>query len=94
MKGFGLRGKGGTGGPLAGQLGGTLCPFDFLTGSKGDPYLSSTDHSHDADMTDTANPALTRQIIGLAMRAHTRIGPGLLESACERCLCREPSKNG
>ncbi len=31
----------------------------------------------------------TREIIGLAMRVHSRLGPGLLESAYERCLCHE-----
>lgn len=35
------------------------------------------------------DPALTHQIIGLAMRVHTALGPGLLESAYERCLCFE-----
>jgi len=33
--------------------------------------------------------SLTQRIIGLAMRVHTRFGPGLLESAYERCLCHE-----
>jgi GxxExxY protein len=32
---------------------------------------------------------LTQRIIGLAMRVHTRLGPGLLESAYERCLRHE-----
>ena len=32
---------------------------------------------------------LTNQIIGLAMRVHTHLGPGLLENAYERCLCHE-----
>lgn len=32
---------------------------------------------------------LTRQIIGLAMRVHTRLGPGLLEKAYAHCLCYE-----
>jgi GxxExxY protein len=41
--------------------------------------------THDAD--------LTRRIIGLAMRVHTRLGPGLLESAYERCLCHEFDRN-
>ena len=36
---------------------------------------------------------LTRRIIGLAMRVHTRLGPGLLESAYERCLCHEFDRN-
>jgi GxxExxY protein len=31
----------------------------------------------------------TKTIIGLAMRVHRRLGPGLLESAYEACLCHE-----
>jgi GxxExxY protein len=45
-------------------------------------------------MTLTYDSALTRQIIGLAMRVHTRLGPGLLESAYERCLSYEFERNG
>ena len=37
--------------------------------------------------------SLTHRIIGLAMRVHTRLGPGLLESAYERCLCHELDRN-
>ena len=40
-------------------------------------------------MTLTQDPQLTRQIIGLAMRVHSRLGPGLLERVYERCLCYE-----
>ena len=36
---------------------------------------------------------LTRRIIGLAMRVHTRFGPGLLENAYEHCLCHEFDQN-
>ena len=36
---------------------------------------------------------LTRRIIGLAMRVHTRLGPGLLENAYEHCLCHEFDQN-
>ena len=36
---------------------------------------------------------LTHRIIGLAMRVHTRLGPGLLESAYERCLRHELDRN-
>jgi GxxExxY protein len=43
---------------------------------------------------DTTHPnTLTHQIIGLAMRVHSRLGPGLLESAYERCLCHEFDQN-
>jgi GxxExxY protein len=33
--------------------------------------------------------ALTEQIIGAAIEVHKVLGPGLLESAYEECLCRE-----
>ena len=32
---------------------------------------------------------LTEQIIGTAIEVHRELGPGLLESAYERCFCRE-----
>ncbi len=32
---------------------------------------------------------LTEQIIGAAIEVHRLLGPGLLESAYEECLCRE-----
>jgi len=34
---------------------------------------------------------LTEQIIGAAIEVHRALGPGLLESAYEQCLCRELS---
>jgi GxxExxY protein len=34
---------------------------------------------------------LTKQIIGAAMEVHKTLGPGLLESAYEQCLCHELS---
>jgi GxxExxY protein len=37
---------------------------------------------------------LTRRIIGLAMRVHRRLGPGLLESVYQQCLCYELSQTG
>ncbi len=35
------------------------------------------------------NNELTHQIIGAAIEVHRLLGPGLLESAYEECLCRE-----
>ena len=32
---------------------------------------------------------LTHEIIGSAIEVHRKLGPGLLESAYRRCLCRE-----
>ena len=37
---------------------------------------------------------LTEAIIGSAMEAHRALGPGLLESTYEMCLCRELSIHG
>jgi GxxExxY protein len=41
-----------------------------------------------------SNEDLTGRIIGCAMRVHTVLGPGLLESAYEACLCYELKKAG
>ena len=37
---------------------------------------------------------LTDQIIGFAIELHRYLGPGLLESAYEECLCYELNENG
>jgi hypothetical protein len=40
------------------------------------------------------NADVTDQVIGLAMRVQTRLGPGLLKNANELCLCHELNRNG
>ena len=35
------------------------------------------------------NDPLTKKIIGAAIEVHRHLGPGLLESAYEECLCQE-----
>ncbi|WP_428532581.1 GxxExxY protein [Rhodopila sp.] len=40
-------------------------------------------------MEDLRKPDLTSQVIGLAIEVHRHLGPGLLESAYEECLCHE-----
>jgi GxxExxY protein len=45
------------------------------------------------DMNAPHANSLAHRIIGLAMLVHTRLGPGLLESAYERCLCHEFDQN-
>jgi GxxExxY protein len=37
---------------------------------------------------------ITREVIGAAMRVHTALGPGLLESTYRACLCRELELSG
>ena len=37
---------------------------------------------------------LTQRIIGFAIEVHRQLGPGLLESAYEECLCFELKQNG
>ena len=48
-------------------------------------------------MTLDADPpveAIASRVLGCAMKVHTELGPGLLESAYEICLHRELSKVG
>lgn len=40
-------------------------------------------------MTMLQGTALTERVIGSAIEVHRRLGPGLLESAYEECLCFE-----
>jgi len=37
---------------------------------------------------------LTDEVIGAAIEVHRHLGPGLLESAYEECLCRELKLRG
>lgn len=37
---------------------------------------------------------LSREVIGAAIEVHRHLGPGLLESAYEACLCREVDLRG
>ena len=39
------------------------------------------------------NALSNNKIIGLAIEVHKVLGPGLLESAYEKCLCRELALN-
>ena len=40
------------------------------------------------------NGLLTEKIIGFAIEVHRHLGPGLLESAYEECLCAELEQGG
>lgn len=48
----------------------------------------------DTDPVSERINSLTERVIGLAIDVHRAIGPGLLESAYEECLCYELSQNG
>ncbi len=39
-------------------------------------------------------PVLTERIIGLAIKMHRKLGPGLLESVYHQCLCWELEHDG
>ena len=45
-------------------------------------------------MEDYPDSVLTRRVIGLAIEVHRNLGPGLLESAYEECLCFELDRAG
>jgi GxxExxY protein len=46
-------------------------------------------HRRFVDENEAPGSDLTYRIIGCAMRVHRRLGPGLLESVYEKCLCYE-----
>ncbi len=43
---------------------------------------------------EVAENRLTERVIGAAIEVHRHLGPGLLESAYEECLCSELSQMG
>ena len=45
-------------------------------------------------MAPTPDNDLTHRVIGRALEVHYHLGPGLLESIYEECLCREFARTG
>ncbi|HVC57161.1 MAG TPA: GxxExxY protein [Stellaceae bacterium] len=45
-------------------------------------------------LTPRENDLLTERIVGFAIEVHRQLGPGLLESAYEQCLCYELQQSG
>jgi GxxExxY protein len=45
-------------------------------------------------MTQEPGPVLTQTIIGIAISVHRKLGPGLLESVYNQCLCWALHQNG
>jgi len=56
--------------------------------------LEHRGHRGFTEDTENNRSALTGAIIGSAMKVHRKLGPGLLESAYEECLCRQLSLDG
>lgn len=46
-------------------------------------------HHRGTEGTEGSSHRRTHDIVGAAIEVHRRLGPGLLESAYEMCLCRE-----
>jgi GxxExxY protein len=46
-------------------------------------------HHRGTEDTEGSTPSRTHDIVGAAIEVHRRLGPGLLESAYQTCLCRE-----
>jgi GxxExxY protein len=67
-------------GPQAGKTGGKL-------------NHRGTENTEVNGPQDAPRDPLTERIIGLAIEVHKVLGPGLLESAYEECLCYELSAN-
>jgi GxxExxY protein len=44
--------------------------------------------------TEDFHPELSAAIIGCGMRVHSALGPGLIESVYEECLCHELNSSG
>ncbi|MAX24116.1 MAG: GxxExxY protein [Phycisphaeraceae bacterium] len=44
--------------------------------------------------TETQRDTLTEKVIGLAIQVHRTLGPGLLESVYQSCLCHELAQHG
>jgi len=49
---------------------------------------------HGEGMAKVARCETSEKVIGCAMNVHSQLGPGLLESAYEECLCHSMSKAG
>lgn len=51
-------------------------------------------HRESTEDTEESLSILSGRIIASALKVHTKLGPGLLESAYEACLCRQLSLDG
>jgi GxxExxY protein len=58
------------------------------------PEKSKPENTETAEIRSVVENVLTDQIIGCAIEIHRHLGPGLLESVYEECLCYELSQIG
>jgi len=56
--------------------------------------LEHRGHRGGTEDTEDVLPELSRDILGCALKVHSALGPGLLESAYDACLCRSLSLKG
>jgi GxxExxY protein len=52
-------------------------------------YINTKTLRHEGIVDTFRETDLTREVIGFAIEVHRHLGPGLLESAYEECLCYE-----
>lgn len=73
-----------------------LCVEIFLPAGRNVPRKACVINPASTRATDTRRMGedLTSQIIGLAIKVHRKLGPGLLEAIYEECLCWELAHAG
>jgi GxxExxY protein len=59
--------------------------FEIIVSSS----LAAMFHHRGTEDTERSSPARTHDIVSVAIDVHRVLGPGLLETAYETCLCRE-----
>src|ERR1051326_5447179 len=80
-----------------GELGLTRRRGDFLRKMRGKSKPERTEAAETRALTRVSvslENEITEKIIGAAIEVHRHLGPGLLESAYEECLCYELSQLG
>lgn len=67
-------------------------PFDEIVGFLNDREIVSISHGNlwmSSDKSKHSVNQITHRVIGACIEVHKTLGPGLLESAYEECLCHE-----
>src|SRR5258708_31875396 len=71
--------------------GATRCTASCSLSKRNSPQ---SHREHRAKTMNQERDPLTEAVIGAAIEVHRLLGPGLLESVYERCLCYEPKLRG